>query len=109
MGCNQGAIQMTDPWLLAAQRIDAWRIIPRLVVLFYCVFFAKAWYFIVEWFIAYDWSKLPDDQIIGAAAVMAVAGFPAIILGILTKVFFQVLQLYSSSYKRIKLPAEDEI
>ena len=90
---------MTDPYLNLAARIDALRIIPRLVVVFYCAFFAKAWYFIVGWFIAYDWTSLPEDQIIGSVAVAAVAGFPAVILGILTKVLFQVLQLYSSSYK----------
>lgn len=88
-----------DNYLLAAKRLDAWRVVPRLVLLFYCAFFAKAWFFIVEWFIAYDWSALPKDQIIGAAAVAAVAGFPAIILGILTKVFFQILELYQKTYR----------
>jgi len=88
----------SDPWIQTAWRLDAWRIIPRLVLLFYCVFFAKAWYFIVNWFIAYDWDALPTDQIVGAAAVVAVAGFPAIILGILTKVFFQILELYQKTY-----------
>jgi hypothetical protein len=88
-----------DSYLLAAKRLDAWRVVPRLVLLFYCAFFAKAWFFIVDWFIAYDWSSLPKDQIIGAAAVAAVAGFPAIILGILTKVFFQILELYQKTYR----------
>ena len=83
-----------DPWLLAAQRLDAWRIIPRLILLFYFVFFGKAWYFIVNWFVSYDWSDLPADQIVGATAVVAVAGFPAIILGILTKVLFQLIEMY---------------
>ena len=93
-----------DAWIQTAQRIDAWRVIPRLVLLFYCVFFAKTWFFIVEWFIHFDWNSLPSDQIIGAASVMAVAGFPALILGILTKVFFQVLALYQKTYTP---PAED--
>lgn len=92
-----------DSYLLAAKRLDAWRVVPRLVLLFYCAFFAKAWFFIVEWFIAYDWSTLPKDQLIGAAAVAAVAGFPAVILGILTKVFFQILELYQKTYR----PPED--
>ncbi len=84
----------TDPWLLAAQRLDAWRVIPRLILVFYCAFFAKAWYFIVNWFIAYDWSALPTDQVVGAVAVVAIAGFPAIILGILTRVLQQLIQSY---------------
>lgn len=95
-----------DPWILAATRLDAWRVVPRLVVLFYCAFFARAWFYIVDWFIHYDWSQLPNDQIVGVVAVGAVAGFPAIILGILTKVFFQVLQLYSKGYKP---PQEDQV
>ena len=88
-----------DRYITLAQRIDAFRLIPRLVLLFYVTFFAKAWYFIVDWFIAYDWTGLPSDQIVGAVAVAAVAGFPAIILGILTKVLFQILELYQTSYK----------
>ena len=83
-----------DPWLLAAQRLDAWRVIPRLILVFYFTFFAKAWYFIVDWFIAYDWESLPKDQIVGATAVAAIAGFPAIILGILTKVLLQLIETY---------------
>ena len=39
-------------------------------------------------------------------AAMALMESPAIILGILTKVFFQVLELYSKAYRRKK---EDEI
>lgn len=68
--------------------------------------FARAWFYIVDWFIHYDWAQLPNDQIVGVVAVGAVAGFPAIILGILTKVFFQVLQLYSKGYKP---PKEDQV
>ncbi len=83
-----------DPWLLGAQRLDALRIIPRLLLLFYCAFFVKAWYYIVNWFIAYDWSVLPSDQIVGSVAVAAVAGFPAIILGILTKVLMELIKTY---------------
>ena len=85
-----------DAWLLIAKRLDALRVIPRLILLFYCTFFAKAWYFIVNWFVAYDWEALPKDQVVGAAAVVAVAGFPAIILGILTKVLFQLISMYSN-------------
>ncbi len=92
-----------DPYILAAARLNAWRVVPRLVLLFYCAFFARAWFYIVDWFIAYDWSGLPDDQIVGAVAVAAVAGFPAVILGILTKVFFQILELYQKTY----VPPED--
>lgn len=86
-----------DQYLTLAKRIDAFRVIPRLVLLFYCAFFARAWFFIVEWFIGYDWTAVPKDTVVGSVAVVAIAGFPAMILGILTKVLYQILQLYSNS------------
>lgn len=89
-----------DPYIQVAQRLDAFRVVPRFVLLFYCAFFAKAWFFIVEWFIAYDWSQLPQNELVGSVAVAAVAGFPALILGILTKVLFQILQLYQTTYHK---------
>ena len=47
------------------------------------------------------------SQVVAFAFGLAAASFfPAIILGILTKVFFQVLQLYQSSYRPIKLGDE---
>jgi hypothetical protein len=53
-----------------------------------------AWLFVVEWFMGFDWSSLPADQIVGAVAVTAVAGFPAIILGVLSKILRELILSY---------------
>lgn len=82
--------------------LNSYRVIPRLVLATYYTFFMYAWFFIVKWFIGFDWNSLPDDQIVGAAAAGAIAGFPAIILGILSKVLKELTQSYwngSSSQK----------
>ena len=86
--------QTEDKWLLVAKRINAFRVIPRLVLFTYYGFFMYAWYFVVTWFIAFDWNSLPKDQIVGAAAAAAIAGFPAIILGILSKILKELTTSY---------------
>jgi len=60
----------------------------------YYTFFMYAWFFIVNWFIRFDWNSLPDDQIVGSVAAAAIAGFPAIILGILSKILKELTQSY---------------
>ena len=84
----------TPKVLRLAVLINAYRVVPRLIVVVYYTFFIKAWFFIVEWFIAFDWSVLPKDQIIGSVAAASIAGFPAIILGVLTKVLLQLTSSY---------------
>ena len=74
--------------------MNSYRMVPRLVLGTYYAFFMYAWFFIVNWFISFDWNTLPDDQIIGSVAAAAIAGFPAIILGILTKVLKELTQSY---------------
>jgi len=81
-------------WEKGATLINSYRIVPRLILVVYFTFFIHAWYFIVEWFIKIDWNALPKDQIVGAAAAAALAGFPAIILGILTKVLKELIHSY---------------
>ena len=58
------------------------------------MFFMYAWFYVVEWFISIDWDALPSDPIIGAAAAAANAGFPAVILGILSKILKELTQSY---------------
>jgi hypothetical protein len=81
-------------WERGAKLINDYRVVPRVVLAVYYVFFMYAWFFIVNWFIGFDWKSLPDDQIVGAAAAAAIAGFPAIILGILSKVLKELTQSY---------------
>lgn len=74
--------------------INAYRLVPRLIMLVYFTFFIKAWYYIVGWFMAVDWNGLPTDPVVGATAAAAIAGFPAIILGVLTKILKELTQSY---------------
>jgi len=83
-----------DRWDRGAVLLNSYRVIPRLVLAAYYSFFMYAWFFIVKWFIAFDWNTLPDDQIVGSVAAAAVAGFPAIILGILSKILKDLTQSY---------------
>ncbi len=74
--------------------INKLRIIPRFLLIVYYAFFIYAWMFMVNWFIGFDWNSLPNDPIVGAAAAAAVAGFPSVVLGILTKVLKDLTQSY---------------
>ncbi len=56
---------------------------PKVIVAYYYVFFAKAWYYVVDWFIAFDWTSIAD---LPPTVAIAIAGFPAAILAVLTTV-----------------------
>ena len=90
---------MTDPAddkaLLWAERIDAFRLIPRLILLVYYWFFIEAWYFVVAWFMAYDWTAVTNQ-----AVALAIAGFPAVILGVLTQVLSTLTKNYWSGGRK---------
>lgn len=81
-------------WQERAEKINAFRVFPRIFVISYLLFFAFAWIWVVAWFMGYDWKALPTDPIVGAAAATAVAGFPAIILGVLSKVLKELILSY---------------
>lgn len=81
----------TDPWIRFADRLDALRVIPRILVITYYLFFMHFAYFLSEWFMSYDWSAV-DNQ----AVALAVAGFPVGILGVMTG----VLATLSNNYFR---------
>ena len=91
---TRGRLVDDDRWLVWAKRINAFRVIPRVIIFSYYTFFMYAWFFIVNWFIGVDWNSLPDDPIVGAAAAAATAGFPAIILGILSKILKELTESY---------------
>lgn len=58
-------------------------------MLAYYTFFIKAWFFVVEWFMYYDWSQVDRESI-----ALAIVGFPAIILGVLTGVLSALTKSY---------------
>ncbi len=78
-----------DPWLIWAARANAWRLIPRVLILVYYVFSIWAWWFVVSWFMAYDFAALESEVV-----ALAVVGFPAIILGVITTVLGSLTNNY---------------
>ena len=78
-----------DPWILWAGRADAWRLIPRVLILVYYVFSIWAWWFVVSWFMSYDFASLESEVV-----ALAVVGFPAIILGVITTVLGSLTNNY---------------
>lgn len=78
-----------DPWITWADRADAFRLIPRLLLLIYYAFFVQAWFYVVDWFAAYDWTAVTNQ-----AVALALAGFPAAILGVITVVLSRLTDNY---------------
>lgn len=70
-----------DAWIRFADRLDALRIIPRSLVIFYYLFFAKFSFYLTDWFMAYDFTAIENQ-----AVALAIAGFPVGILGVMTGV-----------------------
>lgn len=70
-----------DRWIRIAEVMDALRIIPRVLILSYYAFFIKAWFYVVDWFTTYNWAAVTNE-----AVALALAGFPAAILGVISLV-----------------------
>ncbi len=70
-----------DAWIRFADRLDALRIIPRSLVIFYYLFFAKFSFYLATWFMTYDFTTIENQ-----AVALAIAGFPVGILGVMTGV-----------------------
>ncbi len=70
-----------DFWIRFADRLDALRIIPRALVIFYYLFFAKFSFYLTDWFMSYDFTTIENQ-----AVALAIAGFPVGILGVMTGV-----------------------
>ena len=71
----------SDQWIQWAARVDAFRIIPRFLVILYYAFFIKFSYFVTTWFMAFDFASIENE-----AVALAVAGFPVGVLGVMTGV-----------------------
>ena len=78
-----------DKVLQLAARIDAFRIIPRLLVIGYYLFFAWFAVYLADWFMAYDFAALESE-----AVALAIAGFPAAVLGVMTGVLGSLTNNY---------------
>jgi hypothetical protein len=78
-----------DPVLRFAKRLNALRIIPRLLVVAYYAFFAQFSWHLAGWFMAYDFNSIEN-----ATVALAIAGFPAAILGVMTGVLSSLTNNY---------------
>lgn len=78
-----------DRVLRFAKRLNALRLIPRGLVVAYYVFFAKFSYYLADWFMAYDFDSLENE-----AVALAIAGFPAAILGVMSGVLASLTNNY---------------
>ena len=81
-------------WQERADKINAYRVFPRIFVCSYLIFFGIAWVWIVWWFMTFDWSSIPQTGPVAPTVAAAVAGFPAIILGVLSKILKDLLLSY---------------
>lgn len=78
-----------DPVMKFAARLNALRLIPRTLVVAYYIFFAKFAYYVTDWFMAYDFETVTDPTV-----ALAVAGFPAAILGVMSGVLASLTNNY---------------
>ena len=85
----------TDRWIRLADRLDAFRVIPRILVIVYYAFFIQFSFYLADWFMAYDWSQVQNQ-----AVALAVAGFPVGILGVMTGVLGTLTNNYFRTGRR---------
>lgn len=78
-----------DAVLRFARRLNALRLIPRTLVVAYYVFFANFSYYLAEWFMQYDFDSITDPSV-----ALAIAGFPAAILGVMSGVLASLTNNY---------------
>lgn len=74
---------------MTPERFNEWRIFPRLMITAYYGFFAGVFVWLSDWFMHFDWTGI-DNQ----AVALAVAGFPAAVLGILSGVLANLTGKY---------------
>lgn len=79
---------------MTPEQFNAWRVMPRLLICSYYVFFAWQFVVITSWFMAYDFDTVSDG-----AVALAVAGFPAAILGVLSAVLSNLTSNYMNGPK----------
>lgn len=74
---------------MTPEDFNNWRVFPRLLVGSYCAFFGYAWFYVTDWFMDFDWSTV-DNQ----AVALALAGFPAAILTVISVVLGKLIDKY---------------
>ena len=74
---------------MTPQEFNAWRIWPRILTGLYSIFFVCAWFYVVTWFMDYPFEML-DNEIVA----LAVVGFPAAILTVISLVLRKMVDNY---------------
>lgn len=74
---------------MTPEQFNAWRIMPRILMTFYYVFFAFAFWGLADWVMAYDFTALDNDTV-----ALAIVGFPTLVLGVLSQVLASLTKNY---------------
>jgi hypothetical protein len=83
---------MTEPddaVIRFADRLDALRIIPRLLVIGYGLFLGWFAFYLADWIMSFDWSSLESE-----AVALAIVAFPTGVLGVMAGVFGKMADNY---------------
>lgn len=75
--------------MITPQKVNEWRIIPRVLILSYYALFAYYSIWLTQWFMDYDFSSIENQ-----AVALAIAGFPVGILGVMTGVLAHLTNNY---------------
>jgi hypothetical protein len=74
---------------MTPEDFNKWRIWPRLLTGGFSLFFFYAWFYVVDWFISFNWETVENQ-----AVALALAGFPAAILTVITIVLGKLIDKY---------------
>jgi len=66
---------------MSAKTWNDYRVVPRILIISYYIFFAYAWLWVVGWFMTYEFTEIENELV-----ALAVVAFPGGILTILTTV-----------------------
>lgn len=75
--------------MISPEQFNKWRIMPRILMVVYYTFFIYAFTWVTEWFMTY-----PFDELENEAVSLAIAAFPAAILGVLSGVLASLTKQY---------------
>ncbi len=74
---------------MTPDQFDAWRVMPRVLLTAYYVFFAFAFWGLCDWVMAYNFDALESEVV-----ALAIVGFPAAVLGVLSGVLASLTKNY---------------
>ena len=75
--------------MTAHEKMNAWRIMPRILMTVFYTFFILTFVWVTQWFMDYDFAKIENQ-----AVALAIAGFPTAILAVLSGVLGKLTDNY---------------